>query len=144
MIYTHVVRRETAVVRDNKIFDELIELTMLWWWVNGIVGVAPLPWVDGAIRLQEIHAAVGYPQLGGCAVKIADDAEGDRVVQSERVAQCDDPIANLQRGAVAHGGYTRQFVVGAGLDAHQRDIRERIGPHDARSSIHTHRHGYLI
>ena len=57
----------------------------------------------------------------------ADHPHRDRLVEAERIADRDGPLADPEGVGVAQGGH-RDLVVGLELD--HREVRFRVGPHD--------------
>src|SRR5262249_48167215 len=59
-----------------------------------------VPGIDRRVRLQEIVEL----SAESCSTLRAEESEGDRVIQSERIADGDDPLTHPQRIAVAQIG----------------------------------------
>src|SRR5262249_23994308 len=92
-------------------------------------GTAGVAGIDGRVGLDEVVVGplVDVPADG------ADDADGDRVLEAERVADGDDPLADTEGVRITQ--LHRGQVFGIALDLDQRDVGLRVASRDLRLEL---------
>ena len=92
---------------------------------------------QGTARIAEVDRRVGLDEADDAGVRIADwhsavlgrdDPDRHRLLELERVADGDDPLADAHRVAVAQR--QRRQLLAVGVDLQQRQIDRRIGADD--------------